>query len=62
MRSRPTTRKPQRVTDAARKSGRAAQSHRGALLRAGLVALGAVALTAGSAAISSIRRRIETDS
>jgi hypothetical protein len=32
---------------------------RGKLLRAGLIAGGAAALTAGSAAISSIRRRTE---
>jgi hypothetical protein len=36
--------------------------HNGTLLKAALVAGGVAALTAGSAAISSLRRRIETDS
>jgi hypothetical protein len=37
-------------------------AHRGALLKAALVAGGAAALTAGSAAISSFRRRREPGS
>jgi hypothetical protein len=36
--------------------------HRGALLKAAVVAGGVAALTAGSAAISSLRRRIEANS
>lgn len=37
-------------------------SHRGTVLKAALIAGGAAALTAGSAAISSFRRRMEGDS
>ena len=36
--------------------------HRGTLMKAALVAGGLAALTAGSAAISSLRRRLESDS
>jgi hypothetical protein len=41
---------------------RSSRMHRGTLLKAGLIAGGAAALTAGSAAISSLRRRTETSS
>jgi hypothetical protein len=37
-------------------------ARRGTLLKAGLIAGGVAALTAGSAAISSLRRRTEADS
>jgi len=39
---------------------RSSHMHRSTLLKAGLIAGGAAALTAGSAAISSLRRRTET--
>jgi hypothetical protein len=38
------------------------RAHRGTLLKAGLIAGGMAALTAGSAAISSLRRRTEASS
>jgi anti-sigma-K factor RskA len=56
-----TKRKPG-APEAVRKSAVAAREHRDAFLKAALVAVAAVALTAGSAAISSLRQRMETRS
>jgi hypothetical protein len=55
---------PERLLEAVSDSLDAVRSgrHSGTLLRAALVVGGVVALTAGSAAISSLRRRIEPDS
>jgi hypothetical protein len=55
---------PERLLEAVSDSLDAVRSgrHSGTLLKAALVVGGVVALTAGSAAISSLRRRIEPDS
>jgi hypothetical protein len=42
--------------------GLAGGTKRGHLMRAGLIAGGVAALTAGSAAISALRRRLDSDS
>jgi hypothetical protein len=63
MRLRHTKRGPERSLDTVTDSVDAVRSgeHSGALLKAALIAGGVVALTAGSAAISSLRRRMERD-
>lgn len=48
---------PEKVTDAL--TAVRESPHRGALLTTALIVGGAAALTAGSAAISSLRRRVE---
>ena len=62
MRFPRTKRKREGASEAARKPAFTAREHREALLKVGLVAVGAVALTAGSAAISSLRQRVEMSS
>lgn len=62
MRLPGTKRKPERVAQSVRKRAVAAREHRDTFLKVGLIAVGAVALTAGSAAISSLRERMETTS
>jgi hypothetical protein len=64
MRFLHTKRAPERLLDAATNSVDAVRSgeHSGTLLRAALIAGGVAALTAGSAVISSLRRRMEADS
>ena len=64
MRLLHTKREPERLLEAATDSLAAVRSgeHNGTLLKAALVAGGVAALTAGSAAISSLRRRVETNS
>ena len=59
MRFPGTKRKPEGASEAVRKSAVAARAHRDTILKVGLVAL---ALTAGSSAISSLRQRMETSS
>jgi hypothetical protein len=56
--------KPERLLDAGSDSLDSVRSgrHSGTLLKAALVAGGVAALTAGSAAISALRRRIEAAS
>ena len=62
MRFPRTKSKREGASEAVRKSALAARENREALLKMGLVAVGAAALTAGSAAISSLRQRIEMSS
>lgn len=61
MRLRSTKSEPERLVDAVGDSFAALSGgvNRSKLLKAGLIAGGVAALTAGSAAISSIRRRTE---
>jgi hypothetical protein len=64
MRLLHTKREPERLLDMVTDSLAAVRSgaHSGTLLKAALVAGGVAALTAGSAAISSLRRRMEASS
>jgi hypothetical protein len=64
MRLRRTKRKPDRFLDTVGHSFDALSGgvSRSKLLKASLIAGGVAAVTAGSAAISSIRRRTESDS
>jgi hypothetical protein len=64
MRLLPPKSEPKELLDTASDSLAAlrGRTHRGTLLKAGLIAGGVAALTAGSAAISSLRRRVEEDS
>jgi hypothetical protein len=64
MRLLQTKREPERLLDTATDSLTAVRSgeHSGTLLKAALVVGGVAALTAGSAAISSFRRRMEANS
>jgi hypothetical protein len=55
-------RAPERGARAVQRSALTLRAHRDTFLKAGLVAAGAVAVTAGSAAISSLRRQLETSS
>jgi hypothetical protein len=59
-----TKRDPERLLDTVTDSFAAAWegAHRGALVKAALLAGGLAALTAGSAAISSLRRRTQESS
>jgi hypothetical protein len=64
MRPLRTKSEPQELLDSASDSLAAmrGRAHRNTLLKAGLIAGGLAALTAGSAAISSLRRRTEANS
>jgi hypothetical protein len=64
MRLLHTKREPERLLDTATDSltGGRGGEHSGTLLKAALVAGGVAALVAGSAAISSLRRRMEANS
>jgi hypothetical protein len=57
LRKNDRDRVPERVTDAL--TAVRESPHRGTLLTTALIVGGAAALTAGSAAISSLRRRVE---
>lgn len=59
-----TKRQPERVLDTVTESVAAVRSveHSGTVLKAAVAIGGVVVLTAGSAAISSLRRRIEANS
>jgi hypothetical protein len=64
MRLLHTKREPERLLETVTDSLAAVRSgeHSGTLLKAALIAGGVAALTVGSAAISSLRRRMETSS
>jgi hypothetical protein len=64
MRPLRTKSEPQELLDSASDSLAAmrGRAHRNTLLKAGLIAGGLAALAAGSAAISSLRRRTEANS
>jgi hypothetical protein len=64
MRLLRTKNEPERLLDTVTDSLAAVRhgAHRGTLQKAALIAGGVAALTAGSAAISSLRRRIEANS
>jgi hypothetical protein len=63
MRFRRTKRQPERMLDTLSDSiAESVGPHKDTLLKTALIAGGAAALTAGSAAISSLRRRTEANS